>query len=65
MSRGSGEARRNRLIITTNGCGGRHASGARANRPGLRRALDHVRESDVLVVWKLDRLGHFLAHLIL
>src|ERR1044071_2373210 len=40
------------------------ASGARAGRPGLQRALDDVREGDVLVVWKLDRLGRSLAHLI-
>jgi DNA invertase Pin-like site-specific DNA recombinase len=30
----------------------------------LRGALDYVREGDVLVVWKLDRLGRSLAHLI-
>ena len=41
-----------------------HASGARSDRPGLQRALDHVREGDALVVWKLDRLGRSLAHLI-
>jgi DNA invertase Pin-like site-specific DNA recombinase len=41
-----------------------HASGARADRPGLRRALDYARDGDVLVVWKLDRLGRSLAHLI-
>jgi DNA invertase Pin-like site-specific DNA recombinase len=40
------------------------ASGAHADRPGLRRALDYVREGDVLVVWNLDRLGRSLAHLI-
>ena len=40
------------------------ASGARSDRPGLRQALDYVREGDVLVVWKLDRLGRSLAHLI-
>ena len=40
------------------------ASGARADRPGLRQAVDYVREGDVLVVWKLDRLGRSLAHLI-
>src|SRR3954452_15572171 len=32
--------------------------------PGLQRALDYVREGDVLVVWKLDRLGRSLAHLL-
>jgi DNA invertase Pin-like site-specific DNA recombinase len=40
------------------------ASGARSDRPGLRQALDYVREGDVLIVWKLDRLGRSLAHLI-
>jgi DNA invertase Pin-like site-specific DNA recombinase len=39
------------------------ASGAWADRPGLRQALDYVRDGDVLVVWKLDRLGRSLAHL--
>lgn len=40
------------------------ASGARTDRPGLRSALDYVREGDVLIVWKLDRLGRSLPHLI-
>ena len=40
------------------------ASGARADRPGLRQALDYVRDGDVLIVWKLDRLGRSLPHLI-
>lgn len=40
------------------------ASGARADRAGLRQALDYVRDGDVLVVWKLDRLGRSLPHLI-
>jgi len=40
------------------------ASGARADRPGLTAALGFVREGDVLVVWKLDRLGRSLPHLI-
>jgi DNA invertase Pin-like site-specific DNA recombinase len=40
------------------------ASGARADRPGLQKALDYVRDGDVLIVWKLDRLGRSLRHLI-
>ena len=32
--------------------------------PACSRALDYVRKGDVLVVWKLDRLGRSLAHLI-
>jgi len=39
-------------------------SGAKADRPGLRDALDYVRQSDCLVVWRLDRLGRSLKHLI-
>ncbi len=41
-----------------------HASGARADREGLQAALDYVRDGEVLVVWKLDRLGRSLPHLI-
>ncbi|HEX6013174.1 MAG TPA: recombinase family protein [Geminicoccaceae bacterium] len=40
------------------------ASGARQDRPGLKAALDYVRAGDCLVVWKLDRLGRSLPHLI-
>ncbi len=39
------------------------ASGARDDRPGLTAALDFLTEGDVLVVWKLDRLGRSLFHL--
>jgi DNA invertase Pin-like site-specific DNA recombinase len=39
-------------------------SGAKAERPGLTEALDHLREGDTLVVWRLDRLGRSLANLI-
>src|SRR4051794_6273318 len=39
-------------------------SGARADRPGMREALDFAREGDVLVVWKLDRLSRSLGHLV-
>lgn len=40
------------------------ASGAKADRTGLQAVLDYVREGDVLIVWKLDRLGRSLPHLI-
>src|SRR5438093_10685707 len=40
------------------------ASGAKAERKGLDEALDYVREGDILVVWRLDRLGRSLKHLI-
>lgn len=40
------------------------ASGARDDRPGLAQALADVRSGDCLVVWKLDRLGRSLPHLL-
>ena len=40
------------------------ASGAKTDRPGLTEALDHLRDGDTLVVWRLDRLGRSLRHLI-
>lgn len=40
------------------------ASGARTERPALIQALEYAREGDILVVWKLDRLGRSLKHLI-
>ena len=40
------------------------ASGARSDRSGLAAALDYVRTGDCLVVWKLDRLGRSLPHLL-
>lgn len=40
-------------------------SGGKADRPGLREALDHLRAGDTLVVWRLDRLGRSLGHLIM
>ena len=39
-------------------------SGSRAERPGLAKALEMVREGDTLVVWKLDRLGRSVKHLV-
>ncbi len=40
------------------------ASGKRENRPGLDACLKALRDGDSLVVWKLDRLGRDLAHLV-
>lgn len=40
------------------------ASGARTDRPGLAEALAYLRTGDTLVVWKLDRLGRSMSHLI-
>jgi DNA invertase Pin-like site-specific DNA recombinase len=40
------------------------ASGSKDDRVGLAEALKYVKEGDVLVVWKLDRLGRSLHHLI-
>jgi len=42
----------------------RGVSGAVSDRPGLTAALDQLEEHDVLVVWKLDRLGRSLSFLI-
>lgn len=40
------------------------ASGRREDRPGLAMCVKALREGDTLVVWKLDRLGRDLRHLI-
>jgi len=40
------------------------ASGSLKERSGLTGALSHLREGDTLVVWRLDRLGRSLPHLI-
>ena len=40
------------------------ASGVRDDRPGLDSCLRALRKGDVLIVWKLDRLGRNLAHLV-
>jgi len=41
-----------------------YAAGARTDRVGLRDALDYVRDGEVLIVWKLDRLGRSLPCLV-
>lgn len=40
------------------------ASAVKENRPGLQEALNYLRKGDILVVWKLDRLGRSLINLI-
>jgi DNA invertase Pin-like site-specific DNA recombinase len=39
-------------------------SGVKSQRPGLDKALSYLRAGDTLVVWKLDRLGRSIQHLI-
>jgi DNA invertase Pin-like site-specific DNA recombinase len=39
-------------------------TGSRAERPGLAKALEQLREGDTLVVWKLDRLGRSVKNLV-
>ena len=39
-------------------------SGARPERPVLDELLRNIRSGDVLVIWKLDRLGRSLKHLV-
>lgn len=40
------------------------ASGSKANRKELVSLLEHLRPGDLLVIWKLDRLGRSLKHLV-
>ena len=40
------------------------ASGARASRPGLDKCIEVLKPGDTLVVWRLDRLGRSMPHLV-
>lgn len=53
--------------LTKAGCEKIHkdyTSGAKTDRNGLEEAIESLRKEDTLVVWKLDRLGRSLKHLI-
>jgi DNA invertase Pin-like site-specific DNA recombinase len=53
--------------LTKAGCGKIYqetASGAKADRPVLDEVLSYLRKGDTLIVWRLDRLGRSLKHLI-
>ncbi len=39
-------------------------SGKTSDRPGLKKVLRTLSEGDTLVVWKLDRLGRSMRHLV-
>ena len=40
------------------------ASGAKHQRPGLDTCLDQLQAGDILLVWRLDRLGRSMRHLV-
>ncbi|WP_198595222.1 recombinase family protein [Vibrio splendidus] len=55
--------------LITEGCAEKHifadkVSGAKSDRPGLEACISTLQEGDILVVWRLDRLGRSMAHLI-
>lgn len=56
-----------RKALTEAGCGKlfeEKATGSQTDRPGLMQTLEFAREGDTLVVWKLDRLGRSVKHLV-
>ena len=40
-------------------------SGAKTERPGLNKCLAEIKAGDTLIVWRLDRLGRSMHHLVL
>lgn len=68
-SDGSQTTNLQRDALIENGVGPTHiyedyASGRIDERPGLLSALKALRQGDILIVWKLDRLGRSLHHLV-
>ena len=41
-----------------------HVSGAQSNRPGLEKCLKTIQPGNILLVWRLDRLGRSMSHLV-
>lgn len=41
-----------------------HVSGSKVSRPGLDKCIETLKPGDILVVWRLDRLGRSMSHLI-
>jgi len=63
----SADLQRDALIaagVDTRHIYGDRLSGSRDDRPGLKECLAFLKSGDTLVVWKLDRLGRSLSHLL-
>jgi DNA invertase Pin-like site-specific DNA recombinase len=69
VSTGDQELRLQRDALVQHGCHPEHifvdtVSGATAHRQGLEACLAMLQPGDVLLVWRLDRLGRSMAHLV-